>query len=160
MTLEKASQDVLRHLFADYLKGPAVQYQINKYMKSKTDAVALSDFMLNHHWIRDRWVYPDNTVTCRITIRGIEEVNPAYIRHKLKEVIGGLGEAGGSKHLIELLELKVTEYSLTMDLIKQLEDLRLINLLHPKDQIVVELTPDGWKHFEQGSKRFFTLMTY
>jgi hypothetical protein len=161
MPFEKPAKDALRFLFAEYLKGPAVHYSIQAAAKKhKVDIVELSDFMLDRLWIRERWVYPDNNVVARITLRGIEQIDPVYVRNKLKHVIGGLGDAGGRKELLELLENKLEEYSLTMDLIKQLDDLGLIKILHPANQIVVELTPDGWKYFEKGSKTFFTLMTY
>ena len=161
MPFEKPARDALRHLFAEYLRGPAVHYSIQSIArKHRIDPIDLSDFLLDRLWIRERWIYPDNNVVCRITLRGIEQVDPVYVRNKLKQVIGGLGEAGGRKELLELLEHRLEEYSLTMDLIKQLDDLGLVKILHFRNQIVVELTPDGRRYFEKGSKTFFTLMAY
>lgn len=161
MTFEKASKDTLRFLFTEFLKGPAVLYPINKTFRAGViDPIEFSDYLLDRQWIRDRWVYPDNTVACRITIKGIEQIDPVFVRTKLRQVIGGLGDAGGSKPLLDVLAHKLEEYSITMDLVKQLEDIGLIRILHPKNEIFLELTSDGWRVFENGSKTFFTLMTY
>jgi hypothetical protein len=161
MPFEKAAKETLRYLFAEYLKGPAVLYPIDKIIRShKVDPVEFSDYLMLSNWIRDRWINANNTVSCKITIKGIEQIDPVYVRSKLREVIGGLGEAGGTKELIEILQFKLEEYSITMDIIKQLEDMGLIRIIHPKDQIIVELTADGRKYYEKGSRTFFTLMAY
>jgi hypothetical protein len=161
MTLEKIAKETLRYLFAEYLKGPAVVYSISPVTKKfNVDAVALSDYLLKNSWIREPWVYPDNSVACRITIKGIEEIDPSYVRSKLRQLIGGLGEAGGSKELIEILEFNIQEYSIALDMVRQLESLGLIKILHPKDSIVIELTDEGRKYYEKGSRTFFTLMAY
>ena len=93
-------------------------------------------------------------------MKGIEEVDAVYVRTKLRHLIGGLGEAGGSKDLTDLLEIKLSEYSITMDIIKQLDTLGFIRILHPANKIVIELTEQGWKYYEKGSRTFFTLMSY
>lgn len=161
MQLERASIETLRYLHAEYLKGPSVPYNISSIAKRCNILPgALSDYMLEQGWIRDRWIYQNGDVTCRITIKGIEEVDPVYVRAKLKQVIGGLGEAGGTRDLTELLEIKISEYSITMDIVKQLDAMGFIRILHPQDTIVIELTDTGWKYYEKGSRSFFTLMSY
>ena len=160
-SFQKAAKDTLRYLFAEYLKGPAVIYSINAITrKHNVSAVALSDYLLTLDFIRERWVYPDETVSCKITIRGIEEIDPIYVREKLRDLIGGLGEAGGSKELLEILVHKLQEYSIALDLVKQLETKGLVKIRHPQGSIVVELTERGWKYYETGSRSFFTLMSY
>lgn len=161
MNLEKPAKETLRYLFSEYLKGPAAIYTINEVTKKyRVDAIELSDYMLARGWIRERWIYMENQVGCKITIKGIEEIDPAYVREKLRQMIGGLGESGGSKALIEILEYKVQEYSIALDIVRQLEHLGLIQIRHPKDSIVIELTNEGRKYYEKGSRSFFTLMSY
>lgn len=161
MSLERATRQTLKYLFSEYQKGPAVMYPINDIAKKHhIDAVELSDYMMEKGWIKERWVYPGNKVSCKITIQGIEEIAPAYVRERLRNMIGGLGESGGSKALIEILEQKLQEYSIAMDMVRQLEQLGLIEVRHPDDTIVVELTDEGRKYYERGSKTFFTLMAY
>src|SRR5687768_15882378 len=112
MPFERPARDTLKYLFSEYLKGPAVIYTINEVTrKHHVDAVELSDYLLDKGWIRERWIFSGNQVGCKITIKGIEEINAAYVRDKLKQMIGGLGESGGAKELIEILEHKVQEYS-------------------------------------------------
>lgn len=161
MEIDRASRETLRYLHAEYLKGPAVAYSISTIaQKYNIAAAALSDYLLENGWIRDRWIYQNGDVACKITIKGIEEVDAVYVRTKLRQVIGGLGEAGGTKALTDLLEIKISEYSITMDIIKQLDTLGFIRVLHPENSIVIELTDQGWKYYEKGSRSFFTLMSY
>jgi DNA-binding MarR family transcriptional regulator len=162
MTMEKAARDVLRYLFAEYLKGPALVYSTASVTRkySKIDPVELSDYMLMFEWIRERWIHPDNTFACRITMRGIEEINAAYVREKLRQVIGGLGAAGGARPLVDILEYKLEEYSIALDLIRQLEGMGFVAIRHPQNTIVIELTEKGKRYYEKGSSTFFTLMTY
>ncbi|HEY0655733.1 MAG TPA: hypothetical protein VGD65_21510 [Chryseosolibacter sp.] len=161
MEIDRASRETLRYLLAEYLKGPAVPYSIKPIAtKYSIPPSILSDYLLENGWIRDRWIYQNGDVTCKITIKGIEEVDAVYVRTKLRHVIGGLGASGGTKDLTDLLEIKISEYSITMDIIKQLENLGFIRVLHPESSIVIELTEQGWKYYEKGSRSFFTLMSY
>jgi hypothetical protein len=159
MNLEKIAREALRYLFQEYQKAPTVVYSIDTVARRfKVDAVLLSDFMVENLWIRERWVYPNNSVSCRITIRGIEEINPSYVRHKLQQLIGTLGESGGSQSLMEILQYNIEEYSIALDMVKQLESLGLVKSDHPEGMIVVQLTDDGWKYYEKGTRTFFTMM--
>ena len=157
--MEKAAKETLRFLYSEYLKGPAVIYTINSITKRyNVNAVELSENMLKNSLIRERWVYPGDIVACRITIKGIEEIDPVYVREKLRQVIGGLGDAGGTKDLIDILSYKIEEYSIALDIVKQLEELGFVKIRHPENSIVVELTEEGRKSYEKGSRTFFTLM--
>jgi hypothetical protein len=159
---DKACKETLRYLFSAYVKAPAVPYSIAPTVrKHNANPIEVSNFLLDSGFIRDLWIYQGaDDVSCRITIKGIEEIDPAYVREKLKQLIGGLGESGGSKELLEILTYKLDEYSIAVDLVKQLELLGFVKVRHPKDQIIVELTEEGWKYYEKGSRSFFTLMSY
>ena len=159
MTLEKIARETLRYLFSQYQKGPAVLYSIRPITdKYAVDPVELTDYLQILGFIREPWTYPDNSVACKITIRGIEEIEPAYVREKLRQLIGGLGQAGGARELTEILEHNLQEYSISLDLVRQLETLGFIRILHPINTIVIELTEQGKRFYESGSKTFFTLM--
>jgi hypothetical protein len=158
---QKAAKDTLRYLFAEYLKGPAVLYTINSISKKNhVSAVDVSDYLLALDFIRERWIYPDGVVACKITIRGIEEIDPVYVREKLRQLIGGLAESGGSKELLEILTLKLEEYSVALDLVKQLEGMGFIKIRHTQGNIVVELTEEAKKRYQKGNNSFFSLMSY
>jgi hypothetical protein len=159
VNLEKPAREVLRFLFTEYLKAPAATHSINGVAKKcKIDPDELGAYLISHDWVMD--LYSGSTVACRITIKGIEEIDPIFVREKLKQVIGGLGEAGGSKELIEVLSYRIEEYSITMDIIRQLENLGFIEVGHRRDSIVIKLTEKGRGSYQKGSRSFFTLMTY
>jgi hypothetical protein len=159
MILEKAAKETLSYLFSEYLKGPAVIYAINRIArKYKIDPVEFSDYLSDHGWVRERWIYDNGDVACKISIMGIEQVNPVYVRGKLRQLIGGLGEAGGAKPLINILEHKIEEYSIALDTVRQLEHLGLIEIRHPQDTIVIQLTEEGKRCYTRGSRSSFTLM--
>lgn len=159
MILEKAAREALTYLFSEYLKGPAVIYSINKISrKYRIDPVEFSDYLSDNGWIRERWIYENGDVACKISIVGIEQVNPVYVREKLRQLIGGLGEAGGAKPLINILEHKIEQYSIALDTVRQLEQLGLIEIRHPKDSIVIQLTEEGQRCYRKGARSTFTLM--
>ena len=159
MNLEKAARQTLKYLFSEYKKGPSVLYPINGISKKYgVDPVALSDYLLENFWIRECWVYSSNVVACRITIEGIEKIDPIYVRIKLEQIIGGLAEAGSSKALLEILEFKIEEFSIALDLVNQLERLGLVKIDNPNNTIVVELTDAGWKYYEKRGSGFLSLL--
>jgi hypothetical protein len=162
MSIEKLANETLRHLFQQYLKNPAVVYSIQQVTKhhNECDAIQLSDYLLENSWIRERWVFPDNNVTCRITIKGIEHIDAVYVREKLSQVIGGLVDAGGERTLMDILEYKIEEYSIALDLVKQLEVMNLVELRHDGDNIVIVLTTEGRKFYERNGRSMLTLMAY
>lgn len=161
MGLERIAKEALRYLFTEYHKAPTVVYSITPIAKrNNINAIELSDYLLEKAWIRERWIYPDDTVSCRITIKGIEEIEPAYVREKLARLIGGLVDAGGTKPLLEILEFKLDEYALALDLVKQLEFMGLIVLQHPKDSIIIEITDAGRSFYERKGRAFMSFMTY
>ena len=157
--MEKVSKAVLRYLFQEYLKAPNISYTINAIAKSyKTDPVAVSEYLQERKWIREPWVYQDDVVTCRITVEGIEEINPIFIRNKLKGLLGGLIQHGGRKSLMSIFEKNIEEYSVALDIVYQLEKLNLISIIHSAGEINIELTSFGWQFFEKKGKSLFALM--
>lgn len=157
--MEKVARAVLRHLFQEYLKGPAISYSINTVTDSfKVNAVEVSKYLAERNWIREQWVYQDGQVVCRITVAGIEEINASYIRSKLKSLIGGLVEGGGRKSLMDIFQNKIEEYAIALDIVYQLEKLSLISIIHQHGEINIELTEYGWRFFEKKGKSIFTLM--
>jgi hypothetical protein len=158
--MEKVARAVLRHLFHEYLKGPSVLYNIRPVTDLyKADAAEVSQFLLDKQWIRERWVHQSNSVTCRITVSGIEEINPAFIKTKLKQLIGALVHAGGQKSLMDIFDNHIQEYAIALDLVYQLDKLGFIHILHRDGEINVELTPYGYQYFEKNGKFLFALMS-
>jgi hypothetical protein len=158
--MEKAARAVLRYLFHEYLKAPNISYTINPITTSyKANPVDVSEYLQQRKWIREPWVYQNNVVTCRITVEGIEEVNPIFIRNKLKSLIGGLIEHGGRKSLMGIFQKKIEEYSIALDIVYQLEKLGLIMIIHSAGEINIELTAYGWQFFEKKGKSLFALMS-
>lgn len=157
--MEKVARATLRYLFQEYLKGPTVSYGINHITDSyKANALEVANYLTEKHWIREQWVYANNQVTCRITVAGIEEINASYIHNKLKELVSGLVSEGGKKSLMSIFQHKIEEYSIALDIVYQLEKLELINIIHDRGEINIELTPFGWKFFEKKGRSLFTLM--
>lgn len=158
MDLEKPAKSALRYLFSEYKKGPAVLYPINDVCrKFDVDPVVLSNYLLENSLIRECWTYSNNTVACRITIKGIETIDPVYVRDRLDRIIGGLADAGQSRALIEILEYDLKDFPIAMDLVNQLETLGLVKIHNVNHVITVELTPAGLKHNERRRGGFFAL---
>jgi hypothetical protein len=157
--MEKVAKAVLRDLFQKYLENPTVLYSINAVADLyKTDAVALSNFLVERNWIREPWIYQNNVVACKITVQGIEEINPSFIRRQLKEITEGLISGGGRRSLMSIFQNKLEVYAIALDMIYQLEKLGLVNILHIKGEIEIELTAQGWKFAENHGKSLLTLM--
>jgi isocitrate dehydrogenase kinase/phosphatase len=157
--MDKVARAVLRYLFKEYLKSPVTAYSINAITDAyKADPVSVSDYMAELGWIRELWVHQNNLVTCRITVQGIEIVNPLFLRNKLKKLVGALIEGGGRKSLTEIFQHKIEEYSIALDMVYQLEKLGLVNIGHVNENISVELTPIGWKYVDKEGKSLLTLM--
>jgi hypothetical protein len=158
--MEKVARAVLRYLFQEYLKAPNISYTINTITTNyKADPVAVSEYLQEKKWIREPWVYQNNVVTCRITVEGIEEVNPVFIRNQLRGLIGGLVEHGGRKSLMGIFEKNIEAYSIALDIVYQLEKLGLILIIHTAGEINIELTAYGWQFFEKKGRSLFALMT-
>lgn len=157
--MDKVARATLRFLFQKYLEAPSVSYAINHITDSyKADAVEVVNYLSEKGWIREQWVYQNNQVTCRITVAGIEEINPTYIHNKLKKLISGLVSEGGRKSLMAIFQHKIEEYSIALDIVYQLEKLQLVNIIHDRGEINVELTPFGWKFFEKKGNSLLTLV--
>jgi hypothetical protein len=158
--MEKIIRATLRYLFQEYLKGPSVLYSINPITDQfKADPIKVSHYLLEQKWIRERWVHQNNSVTCRITISGIEEINPAFITHKLKQLLGALVHSGGQKSLQEIIENRIGEYAIALDFVNQLDKLGLIHIIHYMGEINIKLTPYGYQYFEKNGKPLFALMS-
>jgi hypothetical protein len=158
--VEKIARATLRYLFHQYLKGPSVLYSINQITDQfKADPIKVSHYLQEQKWIRERWVHQNNTVTCRITVSGIEEINPAFITQKLKQLIGGLMHAGGQKSLQDMFENRIGEYAIALDFVNQLDKMGLIHIVHHMGDINVELTAFGYHYFEKRGKFLLPLMS-
>jgi hypothetical protein len=158
--MEKVSKAILRYLFQEYVKGPTILYSINCITDLyKVDPIAVSDYLVEKKWVREQWIHQNNLVACRITVEGIEEINPLFIRNKLKKLIGGLMDGGGRKSLTEIFQNKIEEYSIALDIIYQLEKMGLVAMVHQKGSIDIELTTYGWQYFEKQGKPLLTLMS-
>ena len=157
--MEKVARATLRFLFQEYLRAPSVSYAINHVTDSyKADAVEVANYLSERNWIREMWVYQNNQVTCRITVPGIEEINPIFIHNKLKKLVSGLVSEGGRRSLMDIFQNKIEEYAIALDIVYQLERLKLVNIIHDQGEIHIELTAYGWKFFEKKDRRLFTLM--
>ena len=157
--MEKVARATLRYLFHEYLRGPAVPYAINHITDSyKANAQEVANFLSEKGWIRELWIYQDNKVTCRITVAGIEEINPVYIHNKLKKLVGALVSEGGKKSLAGIFQNNIDEYAIALDIVYQLEKLTLVGIIHERGEINVELTSYGWKFFQKKDRPLMTLM--
>ena len=159
MNFEKVTEEVLRYLFREYLKAPNVVFAIDHIIrKHQLDPVVFSEKLLADQFIRERWVYEDDSVTCRISVHGIEHINPTFVQDKLKQLVGGLMRAGGSQSLLEILQHKIEEYAIALDFVRQLEALGLVTSEKVANSIVVTLSDEGKRFFDKSSRTIFTLM--
>ncbi len=157
--MERVAKAVLRYLFHQYQKAPAILYSINGVTNQyKADPIAVSEYLLEKKWIREHWVHQNNLVTCRITVEGIEEVNPTFVHAKLKSIIAVLANGGGIKSLAELYQARIEDYAMTLDIIYQLQMLGLVTIFSQAGTLQIELTALGLKYDENPSKPLLALM--
>ncbi len=157
--MDKIARSTLRYLFREYLKAPIVPYSINPVTDSfGADASAVSDYLAERNWIREKWVSVDRRVSCRITIAGIEEINPGYLETKLARIVRGLAAAGGTRDLMEIFESRIDEYAIALDIVYELEKLELVKLYYQGRDIIVELTDRGWAHLYRKRTRLFPVV--
>jgi hypothetical protein len=157
--MEKVAKAVLRHLFQQYQKAPAILYSINGVTNQyKADPIAVSEYLMEKKWIREHWVHQNNLVTCRITVEGIEEVNPSFVHAKLQGIISVLANGGGSKSLAEIYQTRIEDYAMALDIIYQLQMLGLVTIISQAGTLHIELTVLGRKYDENPSKPLLTLM--
>lgn len=157
--MEKAAKATLRYLFENYLKGPNIPYSINLIARHyKCDPIALSSYLVERNWIRECWICKDSEISCRITVAGIEEINPSFLHDKLRVLIGALASSGGCKTLLDILQDKIEDYPIALDIVHQLQKLNLVAISHDTGDLRIQLTPMGWKFFERKGKSMFAFM--
>ena len=140
MKIERPARHTLQYLFNEYKKGPGVIYAINSIVKKfGVDPIVFSDYLLENGWIRERWIYSENVVACRITIAGIEKVDPIYVRAKMDQIVGTLMNSGSPMPLQSILEQRIEDFSITSDFVNQMERLGLINIKNPDNTILWNL---------------------
>ena len=128
-------------------------------MSHGADPIAVSQFLLEKNWIRERWIFQDNRVSCRITVAGIEEVDSIFIRNKLRRIIGSLVSAGGTKELKEIFENRLEEYAVNLDIVFQLEKLAMVNIVRREGSIFISLTEEGKAFFSRKGKLLYSMMS-
>lgn len=157
--IDRVSKAVLRHLFQKYLEAPTVVYAINRITDlSKSDAIEISTYMMEKNWVREVWVHQSKIVTCRITVQGIQEINPSFITIKVKKLVTELMRGGGKKSLAEIFQYNIQEYAIALDIVYRLEKSGFITMAPEKGVIHVELTAAGWHHAERQGKSLLALM--
>jgi len=158
--MEKVAKAVLRYLFQQYQQEPAVIYSINGVTSlHKSDPVVVSDYLVERKWVREQWVYDNNTVRCRITIEGIEVVDPLFIHHRLKKLISALMDGEGRQSLMQLFHHNLAEYQIALDIVHEMTKRDLVTIHNIAGNIEVQLTSDGWRYSENEGKHLFTLMS-
>ena len=159
MSLEKVALSTLRFLFTEYKRGPSVVYHIQGIArKYNVDPLELSNYLLENSWIRECWAFSNDNVACKITVSGIEQVDPLYVRERLVRILGIIADAGGSKPLLEILEFKIEDFSIALDLVNQLETLGLAKIYNPDRTIIVAITDAGYRYYEKKGKHLMALM--
>jgi hypothetical protein len=157
--MEKIARTTLRHLFQGYVKAPAVLYTINQIITPyKANAIEVSDYLVEKRWIRERWIYQNDLVACRITVAGIEEINPAFIHTKLKRLMVGLLTVGGRRGLMDIFDNNLQEYVMAIDIVFELQKLGLVEVIHQGGNIEIELTQSGWRFAEKKGRSLFVLV--
>ncbi len=156
---EKPAIQALRYLFSEYKKGPGVIHSINPIAKKyKIDPVVLGDYLMDNGWVRECWSYSGNVIACRITIQGIEKVDPVYVQDKMGNILGVLADAGHPKPLMEVLEFNIEEYSIASDIVNQLQKLGLVRIDNSERTLRVGLTDAGLKFHERRHNGLLTLV--
>jgi hypothetical protein len=158
--MDQVAKAILRYLFQNYQKAPNVLYSINSITDSYTsDPIAVSEYLSERKWIREQWTSDNNDVACRITVEGIQAIDPHFIQNRVKRIVTELTSIHGRLSLDQLFQNNIKEYAITLDVIHEMKERQLVSVHHTAGKIEVELTTEGWRLAENEGKHLFILMS-
>jgi hypothetical protein len=150
MSVQDAKREVLTYLFECYEKDDSLYSITEIAQKHNIDQHELGKYLVERGLVKNQQYRPTAFI-CQITLDGIEEINPGYVREKMDEVIQALGESGSRGEVMEILGYEPKDYQKAFDLVKYMEARSLLKATQyfGGGSIVTELSLDGREYYEK-----------
>jgi len=131
MALTKAESDILSFLFSKYKQDATIYVDIGSMLKEhKLDAVSVTENLKRTEFIKPDIFITGNEVKCAIAMRGIMQINSAYVEEKILAILKGLGEIGGFGNVMKILGYERDHHQLGFDLANEMQNRDYIKLLY------------------------------
>jgi len=149
MDLQAAVKESLQLLYDDYLTSPGSLSYIGEIAeKHEIGKHQLGKYMQEEGYIKDQAFLPTD-FRCRITLIGINEIDPNYIPDMESKIISTLGTLGGRQDAFEVLDLEPKDDVRIRDIVSYLENKRMLeNTMYGPQQIIIQLTLRGQQYYE------------
>jgi|GEM_PF-1008187 len=149
MELTTAESDILSFLFSKYKEDASTYHDISEILKKhQLDAGPIIQKMKLTEWIKPDIFQTGKELKCSIAVRGIMQIDPAYVEAKIQTIIKGLGDIGGFGNVMKVLGYERDHHQLGFDLANEMQNRDYIKLLYAsytQNVISVEMLLPG-KH--------------
>lgn len=153
MALTNVESDILSFLFSKYKEDASTYYDIADILKKHTfDPGPVIEKLKHAEWIKPDIFRTGKDFKCAIAVRGIMQINPAYIEDKILAIIKGLGDIGGFGNVMKILGYERSEHQLGFDLANEMQNRDYIKLLYAsytQNVISVEMLLPGKSIYEK-----------
>ena len=131
MAITKAESEILSFLFAKYKADANVYSDITPFLKEHDlDAQSLTENLKHAEFIKPDIYVEGNEAKCAIAVRGIMQVNSAYVEEKILAILKGLGAIGGFGNVMKILGYERDQHQRGFDLANEMQNRDYIKLLY------------------------------
>ena len=153
--MQKVITGILEFLFEGYKNNPTEVYDISVITKKHhVDAHEYGRFLLERGLIKNQMFLSDSFM-CGITIGGIDLIDPNYLSESTSKIVSTLGELGGWKSVMKILDFEPKDFQRAFDLVKFLEIKGLVDYQYQFNDIQIKLTLVGNDFYEKNRANFF-----
>jgi len=148
MNLQETRKKVLNALYEVYMENPGGIMDVTSIIKEQGgDPYEIGSYLKDYDLIRDVRFGP-GMVHARISLAGIEEVKPGYLKEKTENVISALGLLGKAD-LMEILSFEQKDMIKARDIAGYLESNGVIKQpMYGLKEVIIELTLEGREYYE------------
>lgn len=156
---QTATLPALYFLFNAYQNNPDEYVDISATaIDSGVSPLELVKHLMDNGWIRGQGENtPSQSVSCAITLKGIQQIDDVYVKEKYSEVFNGLGEGGGKGNATFFLDTVKPFYTLAADVAHELRDKGLITIKlesRHDNLLLIEFTSSGQAKYETEKPEF------
>lgn len=149
MSARDLNREILSQLFIHYREDPGVNHDISSLCAGAgSDAVMVSNGLRLEGLIKDEVYVQNGKVQCAISMKGIANIDPAFVENKINEVLQGMGEVNSIANVMNILKLEARDFQFGFDLANEMQNRDLVKLLYafqPGKVVSVEMTLEGVK---------------
>ena len=131
MALTKAESDILSFLFSKYKENASEYYDIANILdKHGVESGPFTEKMKHAEFIKPDIFKTGKELKCAIAVRGMMQINPAYVEEKILATLKGLGDTGGFGNVMKILGYDRDQHQLGFDLANEMQNRDYIKLLY------------------------------